>query len=102
MIVVMNRIALILERGHRLLSLRYPRLSATGSGKHASVAIALARHKDPFMADDDIGVRIPFYCNADKSIMKSRRHAAANSGARCFQGRGNARGNTLTERTLAG
>ena len=98
MIVVMIRIGLILESRRRLLSLRYPRLSATGSGKHTAVEVALAR----LMADDDIGVRIP-YCSADKSIMKSRRHAAAKrSGARCFKGQGNAKGNTLTERTLAG
>ena len=76
MIVVMIRIGLILERRRRLLSLRYPRLSATGSGKHTAVEVALASHKDSFMADDDVGVRIP-YCGADKSIMKSRRYAAA-------------------------
>ena len=51
MIVVMIRIGLILERRRRLLSLRYPRLSATGSGKHTAVEVALARHKDSFMAD---------------------------------------------------
>ena len=46
MIVVMIRIGLILERRRRLLSLRYPRLSATGSGKHTAVEVALVRHKD--------------------------------------------------------
>jgi hypothetical protein len=51
MIVVMIRIALILERRRRLLSFRYPRLSATGSGKHTAVEVALARHKDSFIAD---------------------------------------------------
>jgi hypothetical protein len=51
MIVVMIRMGLILKRRHRLLSLRYPRLSATGSGKHTAVEIALARHKESFMAD---------------------------------------------------
>jgi hypothetical protein len=51
MVVVMNRIGLILERRRRLLSLRYPRLSATGSGKRTAVEVALARHKDSFMAD---------------------------------------------------
>ena len=51
MIVVMIRIGLILERRRRLLSLRYPRLSATGSGKHTAVEVALASHKDSFMAD---------------------------------------------------
>jgi hypothetical protein len=51
MIVVMIRIGLILERRRRLLSLRYPRLSATGSGKRTAVEVALARHKDSFMAD---------------------------------------------------
>jgi hypothetical protein len=35
--------------------------------------------------------------------MKSRRHAAAErSKARCFKGQGNTKGNTMTERTLAG
>src|SRR2546429_4046815 len=98
----MIRIGPILEKRRRLLSLRYPRLSATGSGKHTAVEVALARHKDSFMADDDVGVRIP-YRGADKSIMKSRRHAAAKrSRARCFKGQGNAKGNTLSERTLAG
>ena len=47
----MIRIGLILERRRRLLSLRYPRLSATGSGKRTAVEVALARHKDSFMAD---------------------------------------------------
>jgi hypothetical protein len=47
----MIRIGPILERRRRLLSLRYPRLSATGSGKHTAVEVALARHKDSFMAD---------------------------------------------------
>ena len=51
MIVVMIRIGLILERRRRLLSLRYPRLSATGSGKRTAIEVALARHKDSFMAD---------------------------------------------------
>ena len=51
MVVVMIRIGLILERRRRLLSLRYPRLSATGSGKHTAVEVALARHKDSFIAD---------------------------------------------------
>ena len=51
MIVVMIRIGLILERRRRLLSLRYPRLSATGSGKHTAVEVALVRHKDSFIAD---------------------------------------------------
>ena len=51
MVVVMIRIGLILERRRRLLSLRYPRLSATGSGKRTAVEVALARHKDSFMAD---------------------------------------------------
>ena len=37
-------IRIILERRRRLLSLWYPRLSATGSGKHT-------RHKDSFMRD---------------------------------------------------
>jgi hypothetical protein len=49
MIVVMIRIGLILERRRRLLSLR--RLSATGSGKHTAVELALARHKNSFMAN---------------------------------------------------
>ena len=39
MIVVMICIGLILERRRRLLSLRYPRLSATGSGKHTAVEV---------------------------------------------------------------
>jgi hypothetical protein len=51
MMVVMNCIGLILERRRRLLSLRYPRLSETGSGKHTAVVGALARHKASFMAD---------------------------------------------------
>jgi hypothetical protein len=46
----MIRIGLILDRRRRLLSLRYPRLSATGSGKQTAVEVALARHKDSFMA----------------------------------------------------
>jgi hypothetical protein len=101
MIVVMNRIALILERRRRLLSLRYPRLSATGCGKHTAVEVALARHKDSFMADDNIWARIP-YCGADESVMKSRGYAAAKrSRARCFKGQDNARGNSLAERSLA-
>ena len=66
MIVVMICIGLILERRRQLLSLRYPRLSATGSGKHTAVEVALVRHKDSFIADDDVGVRIP-YCGADKA-----------------------------------
>jgi hypothetical protein len=66
MLLVMICIGLILERRFQLLSLRYPRLSATGSGKHTAVEVEVARHKDSFMAD------------------------------------GNVRGNTLTERTLAG
>ena len=99
MIVVMICIGLILERRRRLLSLRYPRLSATGSGKHTAVEVALVSHKDSFIADDDVGVRIP-YCGADKSKMKSRCYAAAKrSRARCFKGQGNAKGNTMTERT---
>ena len=49
-IVVMIRIGLMLDRRRRLLSLRYPRLSATG-GKHTAVELAIARHKDSFMAD---------------------------------------------------
>ena len=73
MIVVMIRIGLILKRRRRLRSLRYPRLSATGSGKHTAVEVALARHKDSFIADDDVGARI-----------------------------GDAKGNTMSERTLAG
>jgi hypothetical protein len=97
----MVRIGPILERRHRLLSLRYPRLSATESDKHTAVEVALARHKDSFMADDDVGVRIP-YCGADKSIMNSRCHAAAKrSRARCFKGQGNAWRNTLTRTVLA-
>jgi hypothetical protein len=44
MIVVMIRIGLILQRKCRLLSLRYPRLLATGSGKHP-------RHNDSFIRD---------------------------------------------------
>jgi len=55
MIAVMIRIGLILERRRRLLSLRYPRLSATG-GKHTAVELALARKKDSFMADQRGGV----------------------------------------------
>ena len=51
MMVAMICIGLILERRCQLLSLRYPRLSATGSGKHTAVAVALARHKGSFMAD---------------------------------------------------
>ena len=51
MVVVMIRIGLILERRRRLLSLRFRKLSATGSGKHTAVEVALARHKDSFMAD---------------------------------------------------
>jgi hypothetical protein len=47
----MIRIGLILERRFQLLSLRYPRLSATGSGKHTAVEVALARHK-ALIADD--------------------------------------------------
>src|SRR5215470_1996460 len=46
----MIRIGLMLDRRRRLLSLRYPRLSATG-GKHTAVELELARHKDSFMAD---------------------------------------------------
>jgi hypothetical protein len=96
----MIRIGLILERRRRLLSLRYPMLSATGSGKRTAVNVALARHKDSFMADDDVGVRIP-NCSPDKSIMTSRRHATAKrSRARCFKRQGNAWRNTLTERTV--
>src|SRR6476659_1676642 len=35
--------------------------------------------------------------------MKSRRHVSAKrSRARCFKGKGNAKGNTMTEKTLAG
>jgi hypothetical protein len=92
---VMICIGPILERRFQLLSLRYPSLSAAGSGKHRAVEVALPRHKDSFMADDDIGVRTPYW-SADKSIMKSRRHAAAR------RGQGNAKGNTnaMTERTL--
>jgi hypothetical protein len=98
----MIRIGLILERTRRLLSLRYPRLSATGSGKHTAVEVALARHKDSFISDHRGGVRIP-YCGGDKRKMKSRCYAAAKrSRARCFKGQGNARGNTLTERTVLG
>jgi hypothetical protein len=52
MMVVMICIGLILERRRRLQSVRYPRLSATGSGKHAAVQEALARHKNSFMADE--------------------------------------------------
>ena len=33
----------LLERRFQLLSLRYPGLSATGSGKHTAVELALAR-----------------------------------------------------------
>ena len=75
-VVVMIRIGLIFKRRRRLLSLRYPRLSAIGSGKHTAVEVALARHKDFFMADDDIGVRLPI-APPDKRKMKSRRYAAA-------------------------
>jgi hypothetical protein len=48
---VMIGIDLILERRFQLLSLRYRRLSATGSGKHTAVEVALARHKESFIAD---------------------------------------------------
>ena len=65
MIVVMICIGLILERRRRLLSLRYPRLSATGSGKHTAVEVG-SRAIKIFHADDDVGVRIP-YCGADKA-----------------------------------
>ena len=101
MVVVMIRIGLILGRGRRLLSLRYPRLSATESDKHTAVEVAIARHKDSFMADDEVGARLP-NCSPDKSIMKSRRHAAAKRFRASFKDQGNAKGNTLTERTLVG
>jgi hypothetical protein len=51
MIVVMIPIGLILERTYGLVSLRYQRLSATGSSKHTAVELAPACHKDSFMAD---------------------------------------------------
>jgi hypothetical protein len=44
-------IGLILERSRQLLSLLCPRLSATGSGKHTAVAIAVASHKSSLIAD---------------------------------------------------
>lgn len=56
----MIRIGLILARRRRLLSLQYPRLSSTGSGKHT--AAALARHKNSFMADQRgaVAFEMPF------------------------------------------
>jgi hypothetical protein len=71
MILRMIRIGLQLER--RWLSLRYPRLSATGRGKHADVEVALAQHKDIFIA------------------AKAFR-------ARCLKARGNAQGNNLARK----
>jgi hypothetical protein len=98
----MIRIFLRRKRRRRLLSLRYRRLSATGNGKHRAVELALAHRKDSFMADDSIGIRVA-YCGALRSILKSRRHAAVKrSRATFFKGQGNASGNSITERTLAG
>jgi hypothetical protein len=55
-------------------------------------------HRNSFIADDDVGVRIP-YCSADKSIRKSRSCAAAKrSRARCFK----VRVTPGVTRTLAG
>jgi hypothetical protein len=51
MMVVMICVGLRLARRRQLVSLRHPRLSATGSGKQPAVALALARHKASFMAD---------------------------------------------------
>jgi hypothetical protein len=51
MMVAMNLIGLILVRRRQLRLLRCPRLSAMGSGRHRVVAVALARHKGSFMAD---------------------------------------------------
>ena len=101
----MIRIGLILERRRRLLSLRYPRLSATGSGEHAAVVETLACHKDSFMADDDVGVRLPIAAPIKQNEIKT---LCCSKGFRtgCFKGqgnaKGNAKGNAMTERTLAG
>jgi hypothetical protein len=51
MMVMTIRIGPRLARRRQLLSLRYPRSSATGGGKHAAVRLALLRHKTSFMAD---------------------------------------------------
>jgi hypothetical protein len=91
----MIRIGLILERRRRLLSLRYPRLSATGSGKRTAVEVALARHKDSFLADDDArfepAIAAPIKHNEIK--MSCCRTAFR---AKCFNGQGSAKGNTFT------
>jgi len=50
MMVVMICIGLIPVR-KKLPSFRYPRLSVAGSGKQPADAVALARHKDSFLAD---------------------------------------------------
>jgi hypothetical protein len=47
----MIRIGPRLARRRQLLSLRHPRSSAAGSGKHTAVRLALLRHEASFMAD---------------------------------------------------
>ena len=49
--VVMNRIDLIRIRSRQWLSLRRPKLSATEGGKQPAVAIAVARRRGSFIAD---------------------------------------------------
>jgi hypothetical protein len=51
MMVVMICIGPRLARRRQLLSLRHPRSSAAGGGKHTAVRLALWRHKASFMAD---------------------------------------------------
>jgi hypothetical protein len=91
MIVVMIRIGLILEGRRRLLSLRFPRLSATGSGERTAVKGTRALHKRFFHGRMTMsGVD---KAQLDQEVMPHQ----------SVQSQGNVRGNTMTERTaLAG
>jgi hypothetical protein len=56
-------------------------------------------HKHSFIADDDIGVRIPYAAPIKHNEIQMLSCSKSFS-ARCFKGQGNARGNTLTVRTV--
>jgi hypothetical protein len=58
--------------------------------------------KASFIADDDVGVRIPLLQRRQKHNEIKMSCCSKAFRARCSKGQGNARGNALTERTSAG
>jgi hypothetical protein len=96
---VMIRIGLILEKTVRCYRSGIRGYGRPGGCKHTDFEVALARHQNFFMADTMSGLET--YYRAEKHI-ETRRHAAAKPPRARFMGENNARGNTLTEGTLAG